>query len=100
MRLVRATEDEEFVTAADAEEAGVELAELLAKSSPGARTTVPLSTHPPEGRQSVPAVRSCSGVGALPPRWAGIHQASSGPLGRPGYARCAASSNSWTRSRS
>ena len=97
MRLVRATEDEEFVTAADAEEAGVEPAELLASPAPGRG---PLSTHPPEGRQSVPAVRSCSGVGALPPRWAGIHQASSGPLGRPGYARCAASSNSWTRSRS
>ncbi|MFF4029800.1 GNAT family N-acetyltransferase [Streptomyces sviceus] len=30
------------------------------------------------------ASRTCSGVGAVPPRCAGIHQVSSGPLGRTG----------------
>ncbi|MET7295070.1 hypothetical protein ABZS79_23550 [Streptomyces griseoloalbus] len=36
------------------------------------------------GGQRASASRTCSGVGAVPPRWAGIHQVSSGPLGRTG----------------
>ena len=34
--------------------------------------------------QRASAALTSSGVGAVPPRWAGIHQVSSGPFGRTG----------------
>ncbi len=37
----------------------------------------------PAGQRRSRAAAS-AGVGAVPPRWAGIHQVSSGPLGRTG----------------
>ncbi|GGX01849.1 hypothetical protein GCM10010383_34960 [Streptomyces lomondensis] len=43
-----------------------------------------LRLSPGPGRQRASACRTCSGVGAVPPRWAGIHQVSSGPFGRTG----------------
>ena len=36
------------------------------------------------GGQRASAARTCSGVGAVPPRWAGIHQVSFASLGRTG----------------
>lgn len=38
----------------------------------------------PASRQRVSASRTCSGVGAVPPRWDGIHQVSFASLGRTG----------------
>lgn len=47
-------------------------------------TAPPTATRTPAAVQRASAARTCSGVGAVPPRWAGIHQVSSGPLGRTG----------------
>lgn len=67
--------------AADVEKAAAELSDLLEKFSPAPGSP---SALPPDPPQCASVARSCSGVGAVPPRWAGIHHVSSAPLGRTG----------------
>lgn len=51
---------------------------------PGRGSLTPSGRAPCKQPQRASAARTCSGVGAVPPRWAGIHQVSVASLGRTG----------------